>query len=535
MLVIFTGLFFFALRFPQAYSFDNRWLLRLNPLSGILTFIASRHLLFGYAMVTLAVVALTAVFGRIFCGFFCPLGAVIDFSDRYIFRGLPRPERRPPIGLHGLKYIILTGIALAAIAGVLFPLFFDPLSLFSRFLTVFIYPLPALAGNLIAPLAGAVDSTYTPPKLPLFYGGVGIGLLFFAVLAGGLWDRRFWCQYICPTGAFLGLISRFAQFRRVADARACSECAACAKICPTRAIPEKAFRLTSSAECILCGQCIPAAKSCTRFGFTGHSRGDTVGPDVGRRHIIGGAAAGVLLLPLIKANAMSRRDNTGRLIRPPGAVPEELFNARCLACGQCMKVCPTNAIQPCSFDDGFERWLTPKIVPRIGACEEKCHTCGSVCPTGALRPLPYDEKRFAKLGTAVVDKHRCLAWSQNQECLVCQEVCPYHAIDPKLAATTRSMFRVPDVYEDLCMGCGQCEKECPIDDTAAIVVFKFGENRIANGPYGTAEQKQEIIDRRNRKFSFGDDSAGVPGEGSPSPAGNPVPAAGSAGASKGDE
>ncbi len=533
--MIFCGLFFFALRYPQAYSFDNRWLLRLNPVSGILTFIASHRIIAGYAITVPAVVVLTGVFGRIFCGFFCPLGAVVDFSDRFIFRGLRRPERRPPIGLHGLKYILLTGIALAAVAGVLFPLFFDPLSIFSRFLTVFIYPLPALAGNLVAPLTAVLDSTRTPPMLPLFYGGIGIGLLFFAVLAGGLWDRRFWCQYICPTGAFLGLLSRFTLFRRVADANACSECTACAKICPTRAIPEKDFRRTSGAECILCGQCIPTAKSCTRFGFAGHRRGDTVGPDFGKRHLIGGAAASVLLLPLIKANAMSRRDNTGRLIRPPGALPEEIFNARCLACGQCMKVCPTNAIQPCGFDDGFERWSTPKIVPRIGACEEKCHICGSVCPTGALRVLPYDEKRFAKLGTAVVDKHRCLAWSQNKECLVCQEVCPYHAIDPKMAMTTRGMFRVPDVYEDLCMGCGQCEKECPIGDTAAIVVFKFGENRIVTGPYLTAEQKKEIIDRRNRDFSSVNDSASLPEEGSAPSVKSPAPATGSAGASTGDE
>ena len=503
--------------------------MRLNPASGILTFIASRHLIAGYAVATLAVIAVTVIFGRIFCGFFCPLGAVIDFSDRYIFRGLRRSEQKPPLILHGLKYIILTGIAVAAVAGVLFPLFLDPLSILSRFLTIYIYPLPGLAGTLIAPLVGLADSTYTPPKLPLFYGGLGIGLLFLGILAGGLWDKRFWCQYICPTGAFLGLLSRFALFRRLIDAATCSECSTCARSCPTRAIPRENFRVTAIAECILCGQCIPAAKACTRLGFARPTLRNYRGPDIGRRHLIGGAAAGVLLLPLIKANAMSRRDNTGRLIRPPGAVPEDLFNARCLACGQCMKVCPTNAIQPCGLDDGFERWSTPKIVPRIGACEEKCHICGSVCPTEALRPLPYEEKRFAKLGTAVIDRHRCLAWSQDRECLVCQEVCPYHAIDPVMAETTGGMFRVPVVSDDLCLGCGLCEKQCPINDTAAIVVFKFGENRLASGPYASDWKKQAITNRRNRATSFRSETpSAVSGEGSAPPSGRPP-------ASKADE
>ena len=410
--------FFFALQYPLSYVIDNRWLLRLNPATGILTIIASRSIIAGYAIVTLAVIALTIVFGRIFCGYFCPLGAIIDFSDRFIFSGLRRTDRRPPIGLHSLKYIILIGITVAAVFGILFPIILDPLSIFTRFMTVYIYPLPALACNLIAPLAGLIDATYMPPRLPLFYGGLGIGILFFAVLAGGLWDKRFWCQYICPTGAFLGLISRFALYRRIAGNRPCKACTACAKLCPTRAISKTDYSTTSSSECILCHKCIPVGEKCTWFGFSKPVAGDPVGPDIGRRHIVGGAAAGVLLLPLIKANAMSRRDNTGRLIRPPGAVPEDLFNARCTTCGQCMKVCPTNAIQPCSLDDGFERWLTPKIVPRIGACEEKCHICGSVCPTGALRLLPYEEKRFDKIGTAVVDRHRCLAWAQNKECLV---------------------------------------------------------------------------------------------------------------------
>jgi len=274
------------------------------------------------------------------------------------------------------------------------------------------------------------------------------------------------------------------------------------KICPTRAIGED-HHTTSSAECILCGKCIGIKNLCSAFSFadTADLKGNSLGPDIGKRQIILGAVAGALLLPVFKADAFSRRDNTGRLMRPPGSVPESAFNARCLACGQCMKVCPTNTLQPCTLSDGFSRLSTPKLVPRIGGCEEKCYSCGQVCPTGAIRKLPYEEKRFVKIGTAVIDRHRCLAWEQNKECLVCDEVCPYNAIVPRYVETTRGRFKVPVVDADICIGCGMCEQQCPIFDTAAIVVYKFGENRRLTGPYVSEAQKQMILAKRKESDS----------------------------------
>jgi ferredoxin len=157
-----------------------------------------------------------------------------------------------------------------------------------------------------------------------------------------------------------------------------------------------------------------------------------------------------------------------------------------------MKACPTNALQPCTLGDGFNRLYTPKLVPRIGACDSRCHLCGYACPTGAIRRMPIEEKPYMKIGTAVVDRHRCLAWEQNKECLVCDEVCPFNAIEPHLAETTKGRFKVPVVQEDLCVGCGMCEMQCPVFDRGAIEVFRFGENRLASGPYANTYQKQKI-------------------------------------------
>jgi MauM/NapG family ferredoxin protein len=222
------------------------------------------------------------------------------------------------------------------------------------------------------------------------------------------------------------------------------------------------------------------------------------GADLKRRHALSGLLGGLLMLPVFRANALSRRDPHGRLIRPPGALPEGEFLSRCIGCGACMKACPTNAIQPCTLVDGVHRLYTPRVVPRIGGCEEKCHLCGYVCPTGALRKLPHEEKQFAKIGTAVIDRHRCLAWSQNKECVVCDEVCPYNAIDVRVEQTTKGPFKVPIVFEDECLGCGMCEQHCPITNTAAIVVYQFGEKRLSHGPYATAAEKKGILAERKR-------------------------------------
>ena len=53
-------------------------------------------------------------------------------------------------------------------------------------------------------------------------------------------------------------------------------------------------------------------------------------------------------------------------------------------------------------------------------------------------------------------------------------------------------FKVPVVQEDLCLGCGMCEMQCPVFDRGAIEVYRFGENRRASGPYAGGSQKRKI-------------------------------------------
>ncbi|MCU0812454.1 MAG: 4Fe-4S dicluster domain-containing protein, partial [Thiobacillaceae bacterium] len=135
------------------------------------------------------------------------------------------------------------------------------------------------------------------------------------------------------------------------------------------------------------------------------------------------------------------------LIRPPGALAEEDFLARCIKCGQCMRVCPTNVIHPAGLEAGIEGLWTPRLNFRVGTsgCQHTCIACGHLCPTAAIRPISLEERTgrggFAargplRLGTAFVDRGRCLPWAMDKPCIVCQENCP---VSPK-AIFTREVF-----------------------------------------------------------------------------------------------
>jgi len=170
-----------------------------------------------------------------------------------------------------------------------------------------------------------------------------------------------------------------------------------------------------------------------------------VSPDMSRRGILAAAFTGLLAMPAFKL-LRSQVDSSG-VIRPPGALPEKEFIKRCIKCGQCMRLCPTNVIQPAGLEAGLTNLWTPTMNNRIGTsgCRLDCVACGYICPTSAIRPLTLSEKlgkgKFAgqdavKIGTASFDLTRCLPWAFNTPCIVCQENCP---VSPK-AIYTRTVF-----------------------------------------------------------------------------------------------
>jgi len=191
---------------------------------------------------------------------------------------------------------------------------------------------------------------------------------------------------------------------------------------------------------------------------------------------IGGALAGALLLKFVpKLGSKSTA-----LIRPPGTSEEQLLS-ECIRCGECIKVCPTGGLQPGIAARNWEGLWTPVLILRLGSCDYSCNSCGQVCPTGAIPELSLTEKRQKVIGAAFIDKERCIPWADGLDCIVCKEMCPVplKAVQLEEQTVTNIYGEVttvllPSVIQDLCIGCGICEQQCPLDGEAAIRVQSIG-------------------------------------------------------------
>jgi ferredoxin len=221
-----------------------------------------------------------------------------------------------------------------------------------------------------------------------------------------------------------------------------------------------------------------------RFGFGRRKPGEAGRPaqegkgGLSRKEFI------VLILSSLTALGFRRDPGKGRsageaapVIRPPAALGEKDFTDRCVRCGNCMKVCITNGLQPVMLEAGYGGIWTPKLVPEIGYCEYKCTLCGDTCPTGAIPEITLQEKMDTRLGVAEIDASICLPYAEGKECLVCQEHCPVAEKAIELDHGPKPGVMRPRVIEELCVGCGICENKCPVRPARAIRVSPRGAGR----------------------------------------------------------
>jgi MauM/NapG family ferredoxin protein len=199
--------------------------------------------------------------------------------------------------------------------------------------------------------------------------------------------------------------------------------------------------------------------------------------DLKRRSVLTFGIAGVGGGLLFRAQpAVAKRNLNPAFVRPPGALAEDEFLSKCIRCGECMKVCPTNAIQPAMLESGLEGMWSPLLKLRVGYCEYKCTMCTQVCPTGAISKLPLEKKQKTKIGLSVVDKNRCLPYSFGKACQMCYDQCPLSdkaisLVTANVTIGTKTLtLKQPQVNSDLCIGCGICENKCPVEGLSAIRV-----------------------------------------------------------------
>jgi polyferredoxin len=463
--------------------------MRLDPLLILANLLASRLFLAGSAL-ALITLLLTLIFGRAWCGWLCPLGTVLDLFSLKAWRGKRLP---PPESWRGIKYGLLLVILTAALFGNLTLLALDPLTILYRSLAVSLWPaldqvVTALETALyqVAFLAGPIstfDAWLRPLLLPLepvYYSStILFAGLFLGVIALNLWAPRFWCRYLCPLGGLLGLLSKLAFFRRQVGEE-CKGCTLCTAACPTGTIdPQKGYA-SDPSECTMCLDCLEACPRSQIAFNPGLSPAKWNAYDPGRRAAllsIGSAVAGVALL---RAGALNRREPP-HLLRPPGAAqvnPDLVEMTRCIRCSECMRACPTGALQAAALEAGLAGFATPLLTPRLGYCDYSCNACGQICPVQAIPPLGLGEKRQVVIGKASLDRDRCLPWAGQTACIICEEMCPlpHKAIQLEEvqilgADGAHIILQRPYVLRERCTGCGICEYKCPLDGEAAIRVF----------------------------------------------------------------
>ena len=414
--------------------------LQLDPFVGIST-VLTTHTLYAGLLWGLVTIILTIIFGRFFCGWVCPFGSVHHFVG-YITNRKKTAAQKIHLNRYrkgaAIKYFLLIFFIVAAVI---------PGKLFGSLQTGLLDPIPLLTRSVNIVLLPILDSfTNVTSVVPRYYQGAWILLsIFFAAVFLNLLIPRFYCRFICPLGALFAVLSRFSIWRIGKKTDKCSQCMLCETACEGACHPASEIRIS---ECVLCFNCTTDCKDGVMvYQSVPSLGGEKTNPDISRRGFLLSVISGFFAIPAIRLAGGLGSNWNHKLIRPPGSLGEPEFLKRCIKCGQCMRVCPSNVIQPAGLQTGVEALWTPTLNNTIGSsgCQLNCTACGSICPTAAIRPITLDEKlgrkKFAdtgpiKLGTAFVDRSRCLPWAMGKPCIVCQENCP---LSPK-AIYTKTIF-----------------------------------------------------------------------------------------------
>ena len=472
--------------------------------------------------VVVALVALTLIFGRIYCSVICPLGVMQDLISRLHSRFKKNrfshsPERK------ALRYgfLALFVVALAAGVGSLAALL-APYSSYGRMAENLLRPVWAAGNNVLAAMAERADSyafysvDVWVKSLPTFViAAVSLVVIGWLAWRGG----RTYCNTVCPVGTVLSWLARFSWLKVRIDAGKCNSCGLCERNCKASCIDSKAHKIDYS-RCVACGDCIvKCRRGALIFGrpepslprgeraaspSEGHTASTSAGvaapspventggeapageASLSRRSFLLGAAMATTAAALAQEKkkvdgglaAIEDKQPAERStpITPPGAYSAQHFAQHCTGCQLCVAQCPNGVLRPST---SLLTMMQPVMSFERGFCRPECTRCSEVCPTDAINPITRADKSAMQIGHAVWIRKNCVPLTDGVDCGNCARHCPTGAITmaPSVAADPKSP-KVPVVNESRCIGCGSCEYHCPARPFSAIYVEGHELHRI---------------------------------------------------------
>ena len=389
-----------------------------------LQFAASlQRVIFDYSLIALlilvGVIALTLLFGRLYCSLICPFGIMQEFAS-FLFKSKCKKQNN-----YKFKYFIASLTIGCLIGGsAIFIRYIDPYTLFG--------------------------SAISLSKLGIVLSLLILTLVFF--------QNRFFCTNICPIGAILGLISKIAPFKIYINKEKCVSCGLCAKTCPSGCINFKEKNVDNEM-CVKCLKCISKCQL-QAMNYGTEKKKEKLTFNIKRRKFLYTAFALLTVTITAVKAGVEFSDKYAKKIKniilPPGALNASRMANKCLNCNLCINNCPNKILAKSS-----QKFPAVHIDYSLGKgyCKYDCNECEKVCPSGAIKRMKLDEKQRTRIAMAVIDQTKC------NKCGICVYDCPLGAISKKDGETAL-------IDGAKCIGCGKCKNSCQFD---AIQIYAVNE------------------------------------------------------------
>ena len=467
-------------------------------------------------IVLIALVALTLVFGRIYCSTICPTGVYQDIVAFFARRIKSRKTRRYTYSAAKtvLRLVILAIFIVGVVAGIgIISAILDPYGASGRMVTELLSPIYVATNNLFVKIFGI--QSYTFASAEIWMKGLFsfiLAVLTLLIIGYLAWrSGRTYCNTFCPVGTILGYLSKFSLLKIHIDPNTCTTCGRCTRDCKASCIDFKNHTVDYT-RCVACYNCIESCRdNSITYSFRKPAKKQQpeiveVAPDNNSRRqflitsLLVSATAAELTAQEVRRSMIKfpavRKDRYKRSVpvSPPGSLSHNNLNDKCTACLLCVNQCPDKIIRPSINEYGWTAVMQPTLSFERGYCRTGCTVCSDVCPTDAITKLTKENKTKTAMGNAVYVRENCIVVKDDVNCDGCWRICPTDAITrefrdggatyippvDKPDANTVDLRLVPVVDKNKCIGCGACEYICPARPLAAIFVEGYEKHLTVN-------------------------------------------------------